>query len=50
MHIVRKYIICTHCKKIYNLFVLALETGRKRKLLQAFLACFAASANKFNFY
>jgi hypothetical protein len=30
--------------QIYNLFVRTLETGRKR----AFLACFAAKANKFD--
>ena len=39
------YTIYVHCRKIYNLFVRALEISRKASLLQAFLACFAASAN-----
>ena len=34
-----------HCWKISNLFVRALETGRKVSLWQDFLACFVASAN-----
>jgi hypothetical protein len=33
------------CRKIYNLFVRALETGRKVSLWKAFLDCFAVSAN-----
>ena len=36
--------------KIYNLFVQALETGRKISLWGAFLACSAASANQFYIY
>jgi hypothetical protein len=36
-----------HCRKIYNSFVRALETGRKASLLRAFVACFAASVNTF---
>jgi hypothetical protein len=31
--------------KHYNLFVQALETGRKESIWRAFLTCFAASAN-----
>ena len=33
--------------EIYNLFVRALETGRKVSLCRAFLTCFAASAHNF---
>jgi hypothetical protein len=39
--------IYVYYRKIYNLFVRALETGRKVSFLQAFLICFAMSANKF---
>jgi hypothetical protein len=34
-----------HCEKLYNLFVGALETGRKAGLWRSFLACFAANTN-----
>jgi hypothetical protein len=37
--------IYVHCQKIYNLFLRALETGRKDSIWRAFLACFAACAN-----
>jgi hypothetical protein len=37
-----KYTIYVHCRKIYNLFVRTLETGRKTDLWRAFLSCFAA--------
>jgi len=42
--------ICTqpihvHCRKIYNVFVRALETGRKTSLWRS-LSCFAANANE----
>jgi hypothetical protein len=33
----------------YNLFAQALETDRKASLWRTFLACFAATANKFYF-
>jgi hypothetical protein len=39
--------IYVHCQKTYNLFVRALEIGRKAILWQAFLSCFPASANEF---
>ena len=42
------YTIYVHCRKIYNLFVRALETGRKASIWQTFVACFTASANKFD--
>jgi hypothetical protein len=45
-----KYTIYVHCRKIYNLFVRALETGRKTIIWQAFLACFASSTNQFYIY
>jgi len=32
-----------HCRKIRNLFVQALETGRKASICRAFLSCFDAS-------
>ena len=38
-----------HCQKIYNLFVPALETDRKG-VWQAFLSCFATSANEFDIF
>ena len=44
-HCIYIYTIYVHCQKIYNLFVQALETGRKISIWQAFLACFAESAN-----
>ena len=39
--------INVHQRKIYNIFVQALETGRKVSLWQAFLACFVVSRNTF---
>ena len=42
------YTIYVHCRKMYNLFVWALETGRKARLAELF-SCFAASSNKFIF-
>jgi hypothetical protein len=41
--------ILGHCWKIYNLFLRVLETSKKANLWQAFLACFAAIANKITF-
>lgn len=34
------------CWKILNLFIQALETGQKRNLWHAFLACYEPSTNK----
>ena len=42
-----KYTIYVHCRKISNLFVRALETGRIASLRRVFQACFAASTNEF---
>jgi len=39
------YTIYVLCQKIYNLFVRALETGRKVSLWWVFLACFRVSGN-----
>lgn len=36
-----------HHWKIFNIFVQALETGRKVNIWQAFMACFVASKNNF---
>jgi hypothetical protein len=41
--------IYIHCRKIQNLFVRALETGRKVSLWRDFLACFASSQINFIF-
>jgi hypothetical protein len=38
------------CRKIYNLFVRALETGREVSYWRAFLSCFAVSENEFYIY
>lgn len=38
------------CWKILNLFIQALETGQKRNLWHAFLACYEPSTNNFFFY
>jgi len=35
-----------HCLEMFNLFVRALETGKKARFIQAFLASFTVSANK----
>ena len=39
--------IYVHCRKIYNLFVRALETSGKSILCRPFLSYFASSANNF---
>ena len=43
-----KYTIYVHCWKIYNLFVQALETGRKVSLWQGFLDCFTEQQCTYN--
>jgi len=43
-------IIHVHCRKMYNSFIRAKETGRKAILWQTFLHCFASSANEFIFF
>jgi hypothetical protein len=43
-------LIYVHCRKIYNLFVCALERGKKASFWQVFLVCFTASENIFYFY
>jgi hypothetical protein len=45
--VANKYTMYVNCRKIYNLCVRALETGRKSTLWQAFVASFPASANSF---
>ena len=40
------YTIYIYCQKIYNLFTRVLEAGGKAIIWRAFMACFAASANK----
>jgi hypothetical protein len=40
-----KYTIYIQCRKIYNLFVGALETGINVSLWGTFLDCFTTSAN-----
>jgi hypothetical protein len=40
------YTIYVHCRKIWNLLVRPLETGRQACLWWAFLDCFAAGANE----
>jgi hypothetical protein len=50
LDISRMHTIYVLCRKIYNLFVQALETCRIMNLWQAFLAYFTVSANKFYVY
>ena len=50
LDISRMHTIYVLCRKIYNLFVQALETCRKMNLWQAFLTYFTVSGNKFYVY